>query len=243
MTIETGILLICKDKGCEFRWIPNSSIKPVRCPRCQKMADFQKSKDRIEKNKILLSQSTLYGNIKRTAPIKVKIPQKKKGGLKEPKTAKWKEKDLNKLISHVQMNCCNPYIRERDKVLFGKCISCNSEITQAGHRYSVGDFPGMRFWINNIHGQEISCNHFKSGNIDDYDRGLILRHGKEYQEQLKSDSDLYLKKGNHWSRFDVIEIGVTYKYLLKNKVWIFTQKEFNHYREIANKNIYSNHKK
>lgn len=225
----------CCDCGEDFRQPNNgSTIKLKRCFRCQKLVDFNKSKERIEKNKILLSQSTLYGKNKRSVKKRTDLPQNTKNGKKGLKTAKWKEKDLNKLIIHVQINCCNPYIRARDRYLFGKCISCNSEITQAGHRYSVGDFPGMRFMVNNIHGQEISCNHFKSGNIDAFDRGLILRHGKEYQEQLKLDSDLYLKKGNHWSRFDVIQIGVTYKYLLNHKIWIFTQKEFNHYREIAN---------
>lgn len=239
--IPTTIKLTCFDCGKDFRWFENSTVKPKRCKMCQDLIDFQKKKessDRIKANKIILAGATLYAKKERTQVKAVVNTGKQKKSLKEPKKRlrqnNWKDKDLPELIKHVQYILCNPYIRKRDSILFGKCISCNCKITQAGHRYCVGDFPGMRFLINNIHGQEISCNHFKSGNIDAYDRGLILRHGKEYLEQLKNDSDLYLKNGVHWSRFDVIEIGETYKYLTKNKIWIFTQKEFNHYRTIAN---------
>ena len=89
----------------------------------------------------------------------------------------------------------------------------------------------MRFWINNIHGQEISCNHFKSGNIDAFDRGLRSRHGDKYTDDLKQQSLIYLRGGHKFYRFDVIEIGKTFKYLLENKIWIFTREEFNFERE------------
>ena len=142
------------------------------------------------------------------------------------------------MITHVQSFLCNPYIRARDSALYGTCISCCAKITQAGHRYSVGSFPGMRFMINNIHGQEISCNHFKSGNIDAFDRGIKLRHGEEYLNKLKSDAERYLKQSSsNMDRFDIIQIGETYKYLLENRIWIFAQDEFDKYRDVVNGNI------
>jgi len=156
---------------------------------------------------------------------------------KTRKRTKWEDKSLKSVIQHVQDKFCNPYIRERDKACFGRCISCNSAVTQAGHRFSVGAYPGMRFRVNNIHGQEISCNHFKSGNLDEYDCGLAARHGKEYLDLLKMDALLYKRNGFKFDKFDVVQVGNTYKYLQKNKIWIFHMREFNDWRDIVNKNF------
>lgn len=226
------ILVTCKNKDCthtfrvpEFKY--NSTIKN----------NPDKQECRICINVKVLAKSTLYdkrgvskSNIKKPVSNRATKP---KSGKKRAKRTSWKNKNLNAMIQHVQYLICNPYIRARDRELYGRCISCNSKLTQAGHRYAVGDYSGMRFLVNNIHGQEISCNHFKSGNIDSYDRGLILRHGEDFVNELKQDSLRYLRKGHKFHRFDVIEIGETYKYLHKKKIWIFTQKEFNHFRDKA----------
>lgn len=184
-----------------------SSIQPDKCPKCQLLNLVSGDTKAVQKG---------LSNKKAT-----------KNTGKKKKRVKWEDKPLNKMILHVQDKFCNPYIRARDIDSFDRCISCNSSITQAGHRYSVGDFPGMRFWINNIHGQEISCNHFKSGNIDAFDRGLRSRHGDKYTDDLKQQSLIYLRGGHKFYVFDVLEIGKTYKYLLENKIWIFTREEFN----------------
>ena len=228
------ILVTCKNEDCtrEFRvpefTKPNSTIRN----------NPDKQECNICKNKKLLAKSTLYDTRKvKKTNIGFRAHQsvkKTKTSKKRSKRTSWKDKSLNALIQHVQSLICNPYIRARDIGLFGKCISCNSKITQAGHRFPVGSYGGMRFHINNIHGQEISCNMHKSGNLDAYDRGLKLRHGEAYLADLKRTSELYLRGGHKFSRFDVIEIGVTYKYLHKNKIWIFTKKEFNKYRKLAN---------
>lgn len=143
---------------------------------------------------------------------------------KKPPT--WHKLPLPKLIQKVQDDFCNPYIRARDINCFGKCISCNSGITQAGHRFPTSTHSSMRFLISNIHGQEISCNHFKSGNLDEYDKGLINRHGQKYCDGLHFLASWYKRQNNKWDRFDVISIGQTYIYLLENKIWIFDPKEF-----------------
>lgn len=223
----------------------NNCNRTFRVPEYQYGKTIKNNPDKQEclncKNKKLLSRSTLYdkkGREKKqvkssfyNANNKVIKSGKNVGGKKQrKKQVKWEDKPLNKMIQHVQDNFCNPYIRARDIDSFGRCISCNSSITQAGHRYSVGDFPGMRFWINNIHGQEISCNHFKSGNIDAFDRGLRSRHGDKYTDDLKQQSLIYLRGGHKFYVFDVLEIGKTYKYLLQNKIWVFTREEFNQER-------------
>ena len=150
------------------------------------------------------------------------IPRKGRNSLNSLKT-------LPKLIAETQV-ICNEYIRERDSTIFGKCISCNSKITQAGHRFPTSTHNGMRFLPENIHGQEISCNHFKSGNLDEYDKGLFNRFGKEYIESLKLKEKMYKRISYKFNRFDVISIKETYKKLLKEKIWIFTWEEFNKYR-------------
>ncbi len=231
------ILITCKNENCTHTFrIPeyvrtNSTIKTKLDQECKicinakilKGAKFNNKKS-TEKN----SLETL-----RKLAIKQTVKKPKSNGPKKRVNIYWKDKGLNAMIQHVQYKICNAYIRARDMAMFGRCISCNSSITQAGHRYSVGDYPGMRFLVNNIHGQEISCNHFKSGNVDAFDRGLNGRHGEKFTHDLKRQSLSYIRSGHKWHRFDVIEIGETYKYLHKNKIWIFTQKEFNHFRSKA----------
>lgn len=139
--------------------------------------------------------------------------------------------ELERIKKNVQEKYCNPYIRARDIACFGKCISCNSGITQAGHRFPTSTHGNMRFLINNIHGQEISCNHFKSGNLDEYDKGLISRHGQKYHDDLKFLEKRYKACSEKMDKFDVKNIGKTYKYLLEHEIWIFTPKEFDDIKE------------
>ncbi len=143
------------------------------------------------------------------------------------KPVKWRDRPLKELIPYVQDFIVNPYIRLRDQINFGKCISCNGPITQAGHRYPRSTHKGMCFNIQNIHGQEISCNHFKGGNLDEYDKGLINRHGQAYLGELRQmEREYKARKKKSFDRFDVLLIAETYLYLTENKIWIFRQKEF-----------------
>lgn len=84
------------------------------------------------------------------------------------------EKPINKI-------CC--------LIDFGStCISCNGKTTpQAGHYHTVGSNKSIRFNLDNLHLQDYHCNCEKSGNIHQYDLGLIKRYGKEYWEYVKFD--------------------------------------------------------
>ncbi len=181
----------------------NSTIKLKRCPNCELKLQIGK------------------GKLMKEAKKKEKKPVKR--------YSDWRDKPLPELIQHVQEFICNPYIRFRDNEKYGRCISCLGKISQAGHRFSVGSNGKMRFMINNIHGQEISCNHFKGGNLDEYDKGLIRRHGRPYLDKLKEVHDNYrnLKK---FDRYNVVLIGETYKYLHDNKLFVFDQEEFDNYK-------------
>lgn len=154
--------------------------------------------------------------------------------------SEWRHLPLSKMIAYVQKNIVNPYIRIRDIECYGKCISCNGGITEAGHRFPVGTHKGMCLNIQNIHGQETSCNHFKSGNLDEYDKGLIARHGEVYLEELKQFERLYQasRSGKSYDRYDVVLIAETYLYLTENKYWVFRHKKFNNVKEwLLKKNI------
>ncbi len=81
----------------------------------------------------------------------------------------------------------NTYIRLRDK---GKpCISCGQidrGKRDAGHFFSVGAYPNLRFNENNVHAQCVHCNRDKHGNVKEYDLRLQKILSKEdYQNLLK----------------------------------------------------------
>ncbi len=130
------------------------------------------------------------------------------------------------MIQYVQDKIVNPYIRLRDQTNFGKCISSNGPIKHAGHFYSVGSHPGMRFNIQNIHGQSIHSNMWQSGDLHKYRKGLIERHGQAYMDELDELEIIYKQYGYKFDKFNVILIAETYLYLTKNKIWIYRQKEF-----------------
>ena len=82
----------------------------------------------------------------------------------------------------------NTYIRLRDKNK--NCISCDKKLVgkyDAGHFFSVGAYPNLRFNENNVHGQCVHCNRDKHGNVKEYDLRLQnLLSKEEYSELLES---------------------------------------------------------
>lgn len=80
----------------------------------------------------------------------------------------------------------NKYIRTRDKDK--GCISCPRPLVNkfdAGHFYSVGSTPSLRFNEDNVHGQCVYCNQHLHGNIHDYTENLPLRIGEESFNKLR----------------------------------------------------------
>lgn len=70
------------------------------------------------------------------------------------------------------------------------CISCHMPshydgIWTASHFKSVGSNSALRFNLRNIHKGCEQCNLFKSGNIAEYERRLLLKRGPEIVEWLK----------------------------------------------------------
>ena len=90
------------------------------------------------------------------------------------------------------LNICqkvfNTYIRTRDKDK--NCISCNKKLVgkyDAGHFFSVGAYPNLRFNENNVFGQCVHCNRDKHGNVKEYDLRLQNILSIEDYNQLLND--------------------------------------------------------
>jgi hypothetical protein len=79
----------------------------------------------------------------------------------------------------------NEFIRLRDKNQL--CISCNKQLPvkyDAGHFYSVGSYPNLRFNEDNVHAQCVECNQHKHGNLLEYSQRLNERIGFERASKL-----------------------------------------------------------
>lgn len=102
------------------------------------------------------------------------------------------------------------FIRNRDKDK--PCISCGKYTTlQAGHYYSAGKHPVIRFNEDNVHGQCCHCNFYKSGDLINYTYSLIDRIGTERFEKLKFQVDLSKQVKFKWDKYFLIEIIEKYK--------------------------------
>lgn len=88
----------------------------------------------------------------------------------------------------------NTFIRLRDN---GKpCISCDKPLIgkfDAGHFFSVGAYPNLRFNEKNVFGQCVHCNRDKHGNIKEYDLRLQNILSEQEYNQLLEDRNKPLK--------------------------------------------------
>lgn len=100
---------------------------------------------------------------------------------------KEKQKDRSYYIAKLQEHF-NRFIRLRDAK--EPCISCgttNNVSWSAGHYFTVGSYPNLRFNEDNVNKQcWFNCNKNKSGNIAEYTPNLIKKIGLERFEALVS---------------------------------------------------------
>lgn len=113
---------------------------------------------------------------------------------------------LPKLLKKAQI-VFNKWIRDRDKDK--GCISCGSQVSEAGHYYSQGHHSSLRFNEVNTNGQCTRCNCFLHGNLIHYRNGLIERYSQKELDLL--DSVGTRDKFKKWSRFELEEIISKYK--------------------------------
>jgi hypothetical protein len=168
--------------------------------------------------------------------------------LKEQKEAReWK---ANKEILKNNLKTLSDYAKELQKEvntivrLIDKGTQCISTLKplndkyDAGHFYSVGSNPSLRFNLDNIHSQSVYANQYLSGDQMNYLNGLSDVYGIEYKDYV-----INLK-----SRYKVIKLSaeeIKEKINISRRIvkWIklqdrkFTTKERLDLREKFNKEI------
>lgn len=116
--------------------------------------------------------------------------------VKEAKETQWKKRkaemkaELVTLSDYMKIaqQVFNNYIRERDK--YKPCISCGSISGKrdAGHFFSVGNYPSVRLHEDNVHSQCVHCNQFRGGNIHEYRFNIKKKIGEKRFEQLDEEA-------------------------------------------------------
>jgi len=113
----------------------------------------------------------------------------------------------------------NKYIRQRD--INKGCISCGASLQgvkfDAGHFYSVGSYPRLRFDENNVHGQCVRCNQHLHGNISEYSHKLPLRIGKDNFDTLTLERN---KEPLKLTTIEIKELINKYKNIIKKNLQI-----------------------
>ena len=126
---------------------------------------------------------------------------------------KYSKYTISKLVQIAQKHF-NKCIRLRDIDL--ACISCGSRSTlEAGHFYSAGHYSALRFNEDNVNGQCKKCNQHLSGNLIEYQKGLIKKVGQDRVDELHALSEAYKRMNFKWDRFSLIETIEKYKSLNK----------------------------
>ena len=160
----------------------------------------------IKRNGIIVSKICVSCVIKKakTARKKTWSVEKRKRKLELKTKSEWL-KDLQTVF--------NTYIRERDKNK--PCISCGRVLPRkydAGHYFSVGAYPNLRFKELNVHGQCVECNQHKHGNIQEYIINLPNRIGQDAFNELLSMRKEQLKL----TIPEIKELIIKYKNMTKN---------------------------
>lgn len=97
--------------------------------------------------------------------------------------SKYRGKSIEYLTEKAQESV-NRFVRKRDSMNgYFICISCQQlkPISQmnAGHYYEKSIYKSVRFDLDNIHGQDVRCNKYLSGNLIEYRKNLLKKIGEE----------------------------------------------------------------
>lgn len=173
-------------------------MKKKTCKHCKEKFEPQRPLQ------FLCSPGCAYKYTKNQSENKLRkeVAEQKKGLLTH--------KDYLKMLQVV----FNTYIRERDKNK--GCISCGTSLINrkydAGHYFSVGGYPNVRFDELNNHGQCVPCNQHNHGNIHEYSQRLPERIGLSEFEQLKDRARSVVSK---LSIPEIKELITSYKLKIK----------------------------
>lgn len=115
-----------------------------------------------------------------------------------------KEKSIAQLIQIAQVKF-NAMIRLRDEGL--PCISCGAPYpTDAGHLFKKSTRPAMRFIPEACFLQCRRCNAMHDGNYDKMCKGIAVRHGVEYLQNVIQMANESRKVDHKWSKSELLEL-------------------------------------
>lgn len=157
-----------KCKICKVGFEPRGANQIVCAATCA--AELQR------KMRIRISREYIKDYKRKNREIKAKL-----------KTTSSHLQDLQKIF--------NKWVVLRDKSL--PCISCGTTkdvMYSAGHFYTVGSYPNLRFHPDNCHKQCLnSCNKNKHGNITEYTPNLIKKITQSGFDNLYENRNVPLK--------------------------------------------------
>lgn len=119
----------------------------------------------------------------------------------------------------------NTIVRLIDKG--SQCISTLKPLNDkfdAGHFYSVGSNPALRFHLDNIHAQSVYANQYLSGDQINYINGLSNVYGTEYKDYVLNLKSTY--KELKLSKEELKEKIVVAKQIVKE----LKEKDLNYFR-------------
>jgi len=168
-------------------------------------------KDKFEP-KVFLQKNCLKKDECIKAELELKKKAYKKNWNKEKKQRKEALKTNSDYVRELQI-IFNTFIRLRDKNK--PCISCNKPLNSkfdAGHYYSTGSYPELRFNESNVHGQCVHCNQHKRGNLIEYGLNLPKRIGLDNVLELRKLANVPRK----YTIEELKGLKVMYKLKIKN---------------------------
>lgn len=120
------------------------------------------------------------------------------GKKKQKKQAVLSLSDLKKSVQRE----VNAYVRLRDEN--EPCISCQRFVTQkdAGHYLAQGSTGILRYDLDNLSGQCVSCNRFKHGNLIEYRINLVKKIGLPMVERLEN----MRHETKKWTREELLQL-------------------------------------
>lgn len=179
---RTGFAILRKSNPTARASVP--VFKPRKCAVCR---------DRFTPTKPMQKVCGWSCACQVAAKQRVKeILEKTKADRRETKAKLEKLKPIGYWESKAQ-DAINWYVKERD--WFKGCASCDLPASwdgqwHASHFRSVGAASAVRYHLWNIHKACVGCNHFKSGNLTEYEPRLRVDIGNEKVDWLRTQNQI-----------------------------------------------------
>lgn len=133
-----------------------------------------------------------------------------------------KKSESTKSLIKKAVTICHEYIRKRDSNEFNyvafRCISCDEikpsgdRNLQAGHYFEAGIFKALKFTEENIHGQCLQCNFYRSAVVKpQYRLNLIEKIGQKKFDEMELQSKMTRRSIIKYEAFELKKIIGYYK--------------------------------